>query len=318
MLIKNLILTWLIVFRMHFIRRNKKCAKNVIKAEIIRNVHSIEKGLSLSNPRKEFGKKKISDLLFLLDEYERAFDDYCFAVEPKMAVAALSAYLDYHKNISSSTFLTNLKQNVDVIKNKIAFSSNDIKFGGVKVIETMHAHTPQEISVYKSIVEKRHSIRNFIDEPVDEDVIKKAIDLANLCPSACNRQTTRIYLMDKSKIVPLKKWISGIGGFDDSVPSWVIVTGVISAFNGGELFQHIMNAGIFVGNFVNALSLYGLSSCVVQRPLVYSRAWKAFARQNNISLDEQIVCLIAVGKPSINTTVPKSYRFDSSHIFRKI
>ena len=38
--------------------------------EIIRNVHSIEKGLSLEKPRKFFGYKKIMDMFELLDSYD--------------------------------------------------------------------------------------------------------------------------------------------------------------------------------------------------------------------------------------------------------
>ena len=54
--------------------------------EIIRNVHSIEKGLSLEKPRKFFGYKKIMDMFELLDSYVK-----CDFYEEEVVYMALDA-----------------------------------------------------------------------------------------------------------------------------------------------------------------------------------------------------------------------------------
>ena len=57
------------------IRNNSKYEINRLEAEIIRNVHSIEKGLSIENPRLGFGVAKIREMLSLVDRYRTLTDD---------------------------------------------------------------------------------------------------------------------------------------------------------------------------------------------------------------------------------------------------
>ena len=303
---------------MHRVRRKNAFKKNVIDSEIIRNVHSLEKGMSLPQPRMEFGKTKISNLFNLLAIYEKQHWDCAESAEPKMAISVLVSYLSFHKERNyESEYLDYLNRRVNDYVSKNNFTLDNFVFGGTRVLNSI-SFSKSDIMIFEKIIKSRHSIRDFSDEPVDESVLLKAIELANCCPSACNRQTTRVYLIDKNRIKSLEKWLSGIGGFAETVPYWLIITGVTSAFNDGEVFQHIVNAGISVGYLVSALTAYGLSSCVVQRPLVYSRTWNNFSKDHNISRDEQVVCFVAVGKSKEQTRVPISYRFDSNHFFRKI
>lgn len=67
--------------------------------EIIRNVHSIEKGLSLEKPRKFFGYKKIMDMFELLDSYVKC--DFYEEEVVYMALDAVKEYLEFHKSDSS-------------------------------------------------------------------------------------------------------------------------------------------------------------------------------------------------------------------------
>lgn len=54
-------------------------------------------------------------------------------------------------------------------------------------------------------VKNRHSIRTFMDMPVEKDKIRKVLEAANSAPSAQNLQKYEIYLMDnRSKIAELE------------------------------------------------------------------------------------------------------------------
>ena len=62
--------------------------KSRIEAEIVRNVHSIEKGLSIKNPRLGFGVKKINEMFSLVERYleiSRDVEALYFVVDAVMA-----------------------------------------------------------------------------------------------------------------------------------------------------------------------------------------------------------------------------------------
>ena len=87
--------------------------------EIIRNVHSIEKGLSLEKPRKFFGYKKIMDMFELLDSYVKC--DFYEEEVVYMALDAVKEYLeiprlggDMHKHASlKEPLATNVSSDTD-------------------------------------------------------------------------------------------------------------------------------------------------------------------------------------------------------------
>ena len=44
----------------------------------------------------------------------------------------------------------------------------------------------------------RRSVRDFADVPVPDDALREAVRLAQLSPSACNRQPCRVYAVTES------------------------------------------------------------------------------------------------------------------------
>jgi len=47
------------------------------------------------------------------------------------------------------------------------------------------------------IIKHRHSIRSYLDKPVERDKIMKCLEAARLAPSASNRQTARFIIVDE-------------------------------------------------------------------------------------------------------------------------
>lgn len=75
---------------------NPKFTNDRYIGEIIRNTHSIEKGLSLEHIRSGFGYAKIKDAYYIINKYKGNKGD--MQAEPLiMFVDALKAYLEYHK-----------------------------------------------------------------------------------------------------------------------------------------------------------------------------------------------------------------------------
>ena len=317
MIIKNVLYSIIAVFKMHKAFHGKEYRTNVLLTEIIRNVHSIEKGMCIDEPRMEYGKAKIKAIFQLMGEYLVLHQDIN-ADEINMGTSAIASYLNFHKSKGySSDYLKQVEDELEAFVLKFGLSEPKSKFGGAIEIESRQIDQTIRDSFTKFLY-NRHSTRDFEQTPVDNSLVFQAVEIANRCPSACNRQTTRVYILEKNKIVELKQWLSGIGGFADSLNKLLVITGQISAFNDGEIFQHIMNAGIFTGYLTMALEACGLGACVVQRPLLYSRRWAKFARENGIPSNEQITCVIAVGNKKGKFKTPVSYRFNSEKIAKVI
>ena len=81
--------------------RNFDFATSRLEARIIRYLHIIEKGLSLSSPRHGFGVKKIDQLFKYIDEYIALNSNEKFCLY--MACDELDAYLKFHQEYSPWT-----------------------------------------------------------------------------------------------------------------------------------------------------------------------------------------------------------------------
>lgn len=316
-LLKNIILSCISTTRLYISYHSKQYRQSQLLAEIVRNVHSIEKGLCIENPRLGFGVKKIHVMFDLIDEYlANEFDKT--RPELQMVLSSLNDYVVFHEEISFRS------KEIDSIKNRLAELSTalqadgNIKYGGCLSSDIIKKFGCVDDVLLKDALYNRHSIRKFSKKPIIESDLLAAINMANRCPSACNRQTTRVYIIGKEKIEILKEWLEGIGGFVESVDKFLIITGKTSAFNDGEIYQHIVNASIFTGYLSLCLTAYNIGNCVVQRPLLYSRKWRKFAKDNGIPGDENIVCMMAVGNYEDSFKVPVSYRIPTEMIAKTL
>ena len=100
--------------------------------EIIRNVHSIEKGLSLEKPRKFFGYKKIMDMFELLDSYVKC--DFYEEEVVYMALDAVKEYLEFHKSDSSDNRILEIQRRYENLKQQHDHDDG-IKYGGTLLVK---------------------------------------------------------------------------------------------------------------------------------------------------------------------------------------
>lgn len=160
----------------------------------------------------------------------------------------------------------------------------------------------------KKIAEERHSIRDFNDENVPMEKLRKAIEIAQRAPSACNRQGVRVYVITDKYKECLKGWLEGTGGFSDSVDKFILITGRISSYRKDEPFQYIVSASIFAGYLTLALQSLGIGACVIQRSVLYNKKWEDIAKSLCIPGDEQAILMVGTGMPKNEYKVPVSWR----------
>ena len=172
----------------------------------------------------------------------------------------------------------------------------------------------------KNLVMQRHSVRDFSNEPVPMDLLRKACDLALHAPSACNRQGTRIYVLTGDNKKLLENWLSGIGGFAEEVDKYIILTAKISVYRFEEAcqFQYVVSPSILAGYLSLALQSLGIGACLIQRPLVRTKLWEELSKKLNIPDDEQIVLMIGVGMLKEQYNVPVSNRMSYETIVEEL
>ena len=279
--------------------------------ELIRNVHSIEKGLSLAETRFGFGFKKILEAMDIAETLDRVgLEKYSEALN--MFADAVKMYLEFHKyhNYSDDN-IVEIQQKYDCILKKHESISGCI--GGMSIIKR-HIYSPDEKSVINALIENRHSVREFSGESVDSELLIKAIKLAHHCPSACNRQAYRVHVIDKDQFGIFENWFEGMGGFVDQIDKFILITGKHSLYRKEEELQYIVSASVYAGYLTLALEVEGIGCCFVQRPVVYNTIWSAISKRLNIPEDEQVVCSLGIGSLKEEYKAPISHRIQLTDI----
>lgn len=153
----------------------------------------------------------------------------------------------------------------------------------------------------------RSSVRNFADQPVDRELIRQAVAMAQKTPSVCNRQTGRVMMFDRAEdIEALLKFHGGARGFSDRVRMLLIVGSDVSRFqSSGERYQAWIEGGMFSCSLVYALHSLGLGTCCLN----WSREPKSDIRLLELVpelKDQWIAMFIAVGHLPEGLNVPLS------------
>lgn len=300
----------LLLLKKHYeITKNPRFLEDREQYMIIRGMHSIEKGLSLANPRPGFGVNKVLALIKRIESYNHAGFD-CHHPSIQMALGAIKQYVEWNRdhhalNDDVSTCFDHLLETIPF----------DCSVGGGANHYCKRSLLTFDLDAYKKVVYSRHSIRSFGSDDVPKDTLIDAVEDANRCPSACNRQSTKVHIiMSQDGKAYMADHLEGTGGFAESCNGFILVTGSVSAFDFTENNQWIVSAGIFVGNLVLALHARKVASCVIQRPLVRSKSMLEMRNRFNIPDNEEIICAIGYGFYPEEFSAPDSVRLPAEEI----
>ena len=226
----------------------------------------------------------------------------------------METYLEFHEK--------NGFENANIIETRKKFEnfSNSLPkkegvYGGTE--ELLLSDLNFNVEEIEKLFHTRHSIREFSGETVDDETIRKAISLAQRCPSACNRQAVRVYSVKGSDFLDqYGKSLEGIGGFAQAVDRFLIITGKKSSYTLAEKNQFIVSASMFAAYLTLTLHTYNIAACAIQRPLTATKNWERYKKIKGISSDEQLIMLIGIGKYKDKCTVPLSRRFETDKIYK--
>jgi nitroreductase len=154
---------------------------------------------------------------------------------------------------------------------------------------------------------RRRSVRWFLPTAVPRELIDRAITVADLSPSACNRQPFEYRVFDDPELIARVAAIpKGTRGFAHGFPAFVVLVGRMRAFF-SERDRHLIYIDGALGAMALMLALesLGLSSCPIN--------WADDAEQERdmtrtlgLAPDERVVMCLALGYPDPEAMVPYS------------
>ncbi len=268
------------------------------EAVITRWYHTIEKGLAYKDYRAGFGKDNIEKLLILMEQYEKEYDTN--AEFYQTALSCLQEYIKKNRDYGLINF--ELEERISNL------SGNSNGCGGVLKFNKPDIDAIKKFN-FEETMKNRHSIREFTDEPVDIDLIKEAIILAQYTPSACNRQgwKTRI-IANHEKVMEVLQFQTGSRGFREQIDKLLLVTCDIRYFNKKrEIFQPFIDGGMYAESLINSLFYNGIGSVPLSASLT-SKNEKKVRELLSLNSSDVLILFIGVGNYPDSCLTPRSER----------
>lgn len=272
--------------------------------EIILLAHTVEKGLSVINPRMKFGKEKISKLLTYLNKYDFNWD--LFPIEK--SYGCLNEYIKLHEE--NNIDLENLGLRIKSFLNKCEKNNLSLK-GGTKIIAPDFKNYTFEEGLLS-----RYSSRQYEPKIVTQETLNKIINIALRTPSQCNRQSGRVhYYSNKTQIDKLLKLQGGAEGFRENVYNLFVITSDMSAWSGFKArSQSYVDGALLSMQVLDACFSLDLSSCPLNLAISNKRELE-IAKEANIPNNERLIMMISFGY-SIDESflVAKSHRIENNKL----
>jgi nitroreductase len=279
--------------------------RDKLEALITISYHGIEKGMSLRNQRVNFGIKNIEILLERIEFHRRIYG------KSRIMKITLSVLNEYFNRSDYNRIPVDIVRKYECLRSDLVDDLND---GGVEEVSMNEIRKHCVIDLEKFFW-NRYSIRQFSDEEIDDDILFKAIRLAQKSPSVCNRQPGRVHIIkNQDKILEAMTIQSGGKGFEDQIKRLIVVTSDLKCFQSvGERNQCWIDGGLFAMSLIYAMHSMGLGTCCLN----WSKGWKDDRRIRkvvDIPQHENIIMFIAVGVIPATLKVAKSKRKEVNEI----
>ncbi len=269
-----------------------------------RAVHRLEKGL-ISRPRRAvFALPYIAETLVC---YERAIAgmDHPGAIDRDELKWAYDVLSDYFTVVGSHP-------KIEPLSDRFRALSPPTKDAGdryVPFFRDIASPPPVNCEQLLRLARRRRSVRWFLQKPVPRAVISKAIEVASLSPSACNRQPFVFRVFDDPNLVPeVAALPTGTAGFCHNFPVIVVLLGQLRNYF-DERDRHLIyiDGSLAAMSFIYALEAQGLSSCCINWPDI-EECEREMEGVLKLEEDERPVMLIALGYPDPDGLVPYSQK----------
>ena len=311
-LLRNIIFFYrLMVEEVTWIKRCMKynnCSKNkdVELYSLLIVSHVLEKGLTMPNRRLGFGQERVRQVL---DLCQHCIEKYgAESSEVQSTLNDIEEYDRIHKEYSYD-LPSDIQQKIDKIlaNRKSTKETRSLKFTSETFFEECHT--------FSEFAKSRHTCRHYSSKSVAIETIVKCIELAQSAPSACNRQSTRVYIIssEKGKDV-VRRYQNGSRGFAEYADKFLLLTTDQYAWDIRQEKSGFIDAGIFTMNLLYALHEAHICACTLNAHL-YSKNLKSFYKEMPIKKSEIPVLFISIGNASEEFSIARSERKEVENIY---
>lgn len=276
-----------------------------LSSELIFLYHKLEKGLCIPGEPRFFGENPFFETVKLIDRWRVAGH----SLEDPVYLGAMEALRAYRHRISVTPPPKEVEQRMRAVLDACL---RDYSESPEHVTPRPAGSVDESREAYlKDLCVARRSVRSFSPRPVPIAAIRDATQVAQLSPSACNRQPWRVHVYEGRKnIDSMLELQNGNKGFGDTIPLLLVISVEASAFfDSSERNQPYIDSGLFTMSLLLALQAKGLSTCCLNW-CVAPDVDRAGHRRGEIPDSERIVMYLAVGYAADDAFVPYSSRRD--------
>lgn len=275
-----------------------------LSAQLLFQYHKLEKGLCLADGRRFFGKDAALSTMGLVGRWRRGGHPR----EDRVYAGAIETLRSYRLALGA---LGVADAGGDVILHDI-----DTLLATEPRVADLDTPRPYQKSadtaaMFDRLCHERRSVRAYKPEPVEQTMLERAIAMAQLSPSVCNRQAWHVHIYrEPEQLKRLLHLQNGNGGFGHQLTTLLIITMSSTAFfDASERNQQFVDAGLFSMSLLLALQAIGLASCCLNWCVSPHHEDEAH-RRGNIPADQRIMMYLAVGHGAEDAMVPRSPRRD--------
>lgn len=263
-----------------------------------RDIHRLEKGIIMRPRRAVFGKDYVLEALsrFARLEAEGKLPD-------EERIWATDVFSQYFALVVGSG------EDWVHIAHERFLEVSQVNLNPLAVPAAREETPPLKVSIEEldALSVRRRSVRWFLPDNVPQDDLKKAIRVAGMAPSACNRQNIRFeFFSGTTQAQEILDCAGGTRGFSQQVPCAGVLIGKLGGYR-HTFDRHAIyiDGGLATMGFLYALETLGLSSCCIN--------WPDVPMQNNsirklvqLDDDEVVLMLVAIGYADPSGLVPHS------------
>lgn len=260
-----------------------------LQAKITMDYHRLEKGMSLRDPRTDFGTKVAQDLIANLTTYCRKFG------ADQLTATTLEVLQEFNRfRRRHATVVPELVATTEELRREFSWSGSACG-GGTLETSAEQVRSQSRIDG-AAFFNSRHSVRDFTDEPVDVRQLEAAVRMAQRTPSVCNRQAWRVHVARgtalKERLLALQ---NGNLGFRSQIACALVVVCDLRHFvTVGERNQAWIDGGMFAMSLVYALHSLGLGTCFLNWS-VTEDVDRKLRPHLKVTEHDVIITLLAVG-----------------------
>ncbi len=278
-------------------------SESATSALLRRNTHRLEKGLIMRPRRTVFAKDYIKETVAA---YELALSAYRTEDDPVEEV-------QWAYDVLSEYFLVTDETNPIISQARTRFRALESLpvTSDPKKPYQRDLGAPLRVN-YENLLKlslHRRSVRWYRPDTVPRELVDKAITVAGLAPSACNRQPFDYRIFDApDKIKEVSSIPGGTAGFNHNFSGIIVVVGHLDAYF-DERDRHLIyiDASLSSMALIYALEVQGISSCVINFPEVLADE-KKMAKTLGLRADERVIMLVSYGYPDPEGLVPFSQK----------